>query len=92
MTPHDLFQKDKALFEKLSAVVHSDWFAQAMLYARSAFLESLPSSEQIKGAQALENALVSLCADPEDKVPTLTTGLIHNIDNPREEIAAKKTT
>jgi len=90
MTARDLFQKDKALREKLAAMVHADWFEQALLYARSAMLEASPTTDQLKGAQAFEAALMSLCADPDRQSISVGTGLIHDLDNPRKEIEEAK--
>lgn len=85
MNSKEFFNKNKALRDQLIAVINTDWFAECLLYVRSALIESSITAEQLAGAKRFQQELMTI-TDPEYKEPEpMKTGLIHVIDNPKAE-------
>lgn len=80
MTTKELFLKNKDLADKLNAVVCSDWFNEACVYARAAMLESKVTTEQLDGARMFLDTLSTLAEYERAPQSFPTTGLHHALD------------
>lgn len=82
MDAKQLFLKNKDLRDRWSAITHSSWFGEILVYARSAFMDGAVTEAQLKGAKDYEQILCSLCDGEAGEAPAIFTGLNHNLDNP----------
>lgn len=89
--PKSLFQKNKELFGKWSAVAHSDWFAEVLVYARGAFLDARLglNEDSLYGAKEYERILCDLAETEAGDIPAPKIGLQHDLDSPRVQPKAK---
>ena len=82
----EIFLKKKDLAEKWRAVVHSDYFAEVLAFARGELLDiTSMDAEQLIGARNYQNVLLTIADEekPEGDLPG--PGLIHNLDpKPRQ--------
>lgn len=80
MTSKELFQHDKDLRDKWHAVIHSDWFAKVLVFARSELMQGGLSNEQLTGAQLFERTILELPEDAPAMKDPITSGLTHNLE------------
>jgi len=81
-TPQELFQENKELSTQLAAVIHSNWFAECLVYARAVMLDNSPTTEELAGAKKFREALIALAPIAEPSNPPLTSGLHHDLSIP----------
>jgi hypothetical protein len=78
-----IFNKDKELRSQWAAVAASDWFQRVLMFARSEFIESNVTQEQLSGAKQFERILVTII-DPDYTPPEpIRSPINHAIDNPQ---------
>jgi hypothetical protein len=81
MTSKTLFLKQKELCEQLSAVVHTDWFKQCLVFVKGELMEQGGiSTEMLRGAQMFEQALLEFTDEEPDPAQFPSTGIKHDLD------------
>ena len=81
----ELLLTNKDLRLKWATVTHSDWFPQILILVRSECLDAGVGGPALEGAQCYERILTSICESDAETIPFPTSGLKHDIDNPRKE-------
>lgn len=80
MNTRDIFNRDKELRNWWIQVTTHDNFERVQMYARSAFLDLLPSKEELNGARMLEQLQMGLADRPDESQHLPSPGLHHQIE------------
>lgn len=91
MTTKELLARDKELLAAAGAVVKSEWFQKYLLFVMVEFTSLECSAEMLAGAGRFQRILLSLTDAEEGYKPLPGPGLVHDIDDPRNEINQPKT-
>ncbi len=85
MNPKELLLKNKDLRDKLSAVAHSEWFSEALMYVLAEAAPSLDSADKHKGARVFQDILLSIADDEPVRPERIKSGINHAFDEVKEE-------
>ena len=89
MNPKEILLKNKDLREKLSAVVHADWFAEALMYVWAEAAPNLGSADLTKGARIFQDTLLTLPDDEPVRPERIKSGIKHDFDVVKEDKETK---
>lgn len=81
-SPKELFAQNKELSDQVSAVVHTPWFAEWLMFGQAVMFDSKITTEELAGAAKFKDALLSLAEDPEVTRVPLGSGINYDLSIP----------
>jgi hypothetical protein len=85
-TAKEQFLRDKQLASDWNIIATGDAWSKVQIFARSSFMETAPSREEMIGANRMLTLLSDLGQNAYDSLPFPNPGLHHNLepDKPKE--------